>query len=170
MYWTAKKVDKNTTFTTGFPTKTIFDGIVWLNRAMIILCQGFCYIKDIRIYIVIWIIYNNVFTEITCLQKNMVALQNLDLSKNLAPLAPLRIQPLLIVRSHFSFWNLAPQALFFQPPSLLPGMKGAGRGSVCYAMHMMTSQILKSVDFTKTKEPWYLENKALFFLQIKKLH
>ena len=33
---------------------------------------------------------------------------------------------------------------------------------------MMTSQILKSVDFTKTQKSRYLENKALFFIQIKK--
>ena len=34
---------------------------------------------------------------------------------------------------------------------------------------MMTSWILKSVDFIKTQKPRYLENKTLFFLQIKKL-
>ena len=34
---------------------------VWLNRAMIVLCQGFCYMKDINIYIVIQII--NTFVE-----------------------------------------------------------------------------------------------------------
>ena len=33
---------------------------------------------------------------------------------------------------------------------------------------MMMSQILKAVDFTKTQKSKYLENKALFFLQIKK--
>ena len=33
---------------------------------------------------------------------------------------------------------------------------------------MMTSQILKSVDFTKTQKSRYLENKILFFLQIIK--
>ena len=32
----------------------------------------------------------------------------------------------------------------------------------------MTSRILKSVDFTKTQKPRYLENETLFFLQIKK--
>ena len=36
------------------------------------------------------------------------------------------------------------------------------------AMPMMTSQILKSVDFTKIQKPRYLENKILFFLQLKK--
>ena len=36
------------------------------------------------------------------------------------------------------------------------------------AMPMMTSQILKTVDFTKTQKSRYLENKTLFFLQIKK--
>ena len=34
---------------------------------------------------------------------------------------------------------------------------------------MMTSQILKSVDFTKIPKSRYLENKALFSPQIKKL-
>ena len=33
---------------------------------------------------------------------------------------------------------------------------------------MMTSQILKSVDFTKTQKSKNLENETLFFLQIKK--
>ena len=32
----------------------------------------------------------------------------------------------------------------------------------------MMSQILKSVDLTKTKKSRYLENKTLFLLQIKK--
>ena len=36
------------------------------------------------------------------------------------------------------------------------------------AMLMMTSQILKSVDFTKTQKSRYLKNETLFFLQIKK--
>ena len=34
---------------------------------------------------------------------------------------------------------------------------------------MMTSQIWKSPGFTKTQKCGYLENKTLFFLQIKKL-
>ena len=33
---------------------------------------------------------------------------------------------------------------------------------------MMTSKILKLVDFTKTQKSRYLESKALFFLRIKK--
>ena len=33
---------------------------------------------------------------------------------------------------------------------------------------MMTSQILKFVDFTKTPQSRYLENETLFVLQIKK--
>ena len=33
---------------------------------------------------------------------------------------------------------------------------------------MITSQILKQVDFTKTQKSTYLENKTLFLLQIKK--
>ena len=37
------------------------------------------------------------------------------------------------------------------------------------AMLMMTSQILKSVDFTKTQKSRYFENET-FFLQIKKIH
>ena len=32
----------------------------------------------------------------------------------------------------------------------------------------MASQILKSVDFTKAQKSRYLENKTLFFFQIKK--
>ena len=35
-------------------------------------------------------------------------------------------------------------------------------------MPMMTSQVLKSVDFTKTQKCRYLENETIFFLQIKK--
>ena len=35
------------------------------------------------------------------------------------------------------------------------------------AMSIMTSQILKSVDFTKTRSK-YLENETLFFLQVRK--
>ena len=34
---------------------------------------------------------------------------------------------------------------------------------------MMTSQILKSVDFTKAQKSMYLENKTLFYLQIQKV-
>ena len=36
-------------------------------------------------------------------------------------------------------------------------------------MHMMTSQILKFIDFTKNHENLDIENKTLFFLQIKKI-
>ena len=36
------------------------------------------------------------------------------------------------------------------------------------AMPMVTSQILKFRDFTKTQKSRYLENKTLFFLQIEK--
>ena len=35
---------------------------------------------------------------------------------------------------------------------------------------MMTSQILKSVDFTETQKSRYLENETLFFIQIKKFN
>ena len=34
-------------------------------------------------------------------------------------------------------------------------------------MPMMTSQILKSVDFTKTQKSIHLENETIFFLQIR---
>ena len=34
---------------------------------------------------------------------------------------------------------------------------------------MMTSQILRSVHFTKTQKSRYFENGTLFFLQIKKI-
>ena len=88
--------------------------------AIIVLYQGFCYIKDIRIYLVIGIIDNNDATEITRLLKNRVALKNLAPSENLAPPAPHRIQPPLIVRLRRSFWNLAPKAIYFSAP-LLPG-------------------------------------------------
>ena len=41
--------------------------------------------------------------------------------------------------------------------------------SVTYlAMPMMTSQILKSVDFTKMQKSRHLENETLFILQITK--
>ena len=40
-----------------------------------------------------WVIDNNVATEITHFQKSMAALQNLAHSENLAPNAPLRIPP-----------------------------------------------------------------------------
>ena len=36
------------------------------------------------------------------------------------------------------------------------------------AMPMMTSQILRSMDFTKSQKPRYLENETTFSLQIKK--
>ena len=34
-------------------------------------------------------------------------------------------------------------------------------------MSMMTSQILKSMNFTKAQKSRYLENETIFFLQIK---
>ena len=36
-------------------------------------------------------------------------------------------------------------------------------------MPMVSSQVFKSVNFTKLQKSTYLENKTLFFLQIKKL-
>ena len=82
--------------------------VVWLNRVIIILCLRFCYIKDIRIYIMIWIIHSNVATKITHLQKNIVALK-----KPTTPSPDSKV-PL-------SFWNLAPKATFFLAHTLLPG-------------------------------------------------
>ena len=38
------------------------------------------------------------------------------------------------------------------------------------AIPMMTSEILKSVDFKKTQKSRYVENETLFFLKIKKLY
>ena len=55
---------------------------------MIALYQTFSYIKDIRIYIVRWIISNNVATEIICMKKTMVALEDLAPSKILASSCP----------------------------------------------------------------------------------
>ena len=37
-------------------------------------------------------------------------------------------------------------------------------------MPMLTSQILRSVDFTKTQKSRYLESKTLFILQIKNIN
>ena len=67
-------------------------------------------IKDIRIYIVICIIYNNVAIEITRLQKNMVALRICGLQ---APPAPLWIQPSLIVRLPPQLLKSSTKAIFF---------------------------------------------------------
>ena len=94
--------------------------IIWLNRAMTVLCQGFCYIKVIRIYIEIWIIYNNFASEITRLQQNMVALKNLASSENLAPPALLRTQLQPNSKALLRFWNVASKARFFQPPHAPP--------------------------------------------------
>ena len=108
--------------------------IIWLNRAMTVLCQGFCYIKVIRIYIEIWIIYNNFATEITRLQQNMVALKNLASSENLAPPAPLRIQLQPNSKALLRFWNVASKARFFQPPHPpLPTCQGE-EGRTFYAV------------------------------------
>ena len=95
--------------------------VVWQNRTMIVLCQEFCYIKNIRIYIVTWIINNNVASEITCLQKNMVANNGESTpSENLAPSCPSQNSAPLIV----SFWNLAPHSHFFSSFPLLPWGRG----------------------------------------------
>ena len=88
--------------------------VVWLNSAMIVLCQGFCYVKDIRICIVIWVINNNVATEISRSQKNMVTLENLAPLESLAPHAPLRIEP-SDSKVALSFWNIGPRVVFFNP-------------------------------------------------------
>ena len=93
---------------------------------MIVSCQGFCYIKDIRIYIVIWIINNNVDTKITRSQKNIVALKNL---------APLRTYLRLSLREcstpdrkvpPSAFEIYSPKPFFFCQPPLSPG--GGERG------------------------------------------
>ena len=117
--------------------------VVWLNRAMIDLCQGFCYITDIRVYIVIWIIFNNVATEITWLQKNMVALaaekhgsplESSSLCEFSSLLLLWEFSPLLIVRSPLRFWNLAPKAIFFS--ASLPLLTWGGGGG----LHSMNYQ------------------------------
>ena len=62
--------------------------VVWLNKAMTVLYQGFCYIKNIRIYMVIWTINNNAATDVTHMQKIMVAFENLVRSQGLAVPCP----------------------------------------------------------------------------------
>ena len=102
--------------------------VVWLNRAVIVfLCPEFCYFKDIKIYIVSWIINNNPATEITHLQKNMVAspqessplreFSSPSPSQNSAPPPlPLPLPPdsklPQLLKSNQSY-------IFFQPPSPL---------------------------------------------------
>ena len=80
------------------------------------------------------IINNNVATEITYLQKNMVALKNLSPSKNLAPTYPLRVHSPLI------FGNLAPKAIFFSAP-YPPFCQGRG----VYSMGYTSSRNLQAV-------------------------
>ena len=87
-----------------------------------------------RMYIVMGIINNNVATEITYLQKNMVALKNLSPSKNLAPTYPLRVHSPLI------FGNLAPKAIFFSAP-YPPFCQGRG----VYSMGYTSSRNLQAV-------------------------
>ena len=38
------------------------------------------------------------------------------------------------------------------------------------SMSIMTSQILKHLDFTKSQKSRYLENETVFFHQVKKIH
>ena len=79
-------------------------------------CQQFFYIKNIRICIMIWIIY--VATERTFFQKNMVALQNLTPSENLAPLP---LWEFILPSSKFppQLLKSSPESHFFQPSLLL---------------------------------------------------
>ena len=68
----------------------------------------------------------------------------------------------IFVRQHNSIW----------PSFILIGVRIKRNKHKCNfhyaAMLMMTSQILKSLDFTKTQKSRYLENETLF-LQIKKI-
>ena len=89
-----------------------------------------------RMYIVMGIINNNVATEITHLQENMVALKNLSPSKNLAPTYP------LIVHSPLSFENLAPKAIFFSAPPL-PPIPPFVRGGGCILWVIRLQEIFK---------------------------
>ena len=71
----------------------------------------------------------------------------------------------IIKGSDFSFQSLALSQNF-----LLKIQKKSQKRTLYYlAMPLMASQILKSVDFTKTQKSRYLENETMFFLQIKKL-
>ena len=47
-------------------------------------------------------------------------------------------------------------------------MTNMKNGQIYKAMPMMTSQFLRSVDFTKSQKLRYLENKTSFSLQTKK--
>ena len=79
-------------------------------------------------------INNNVATEITRLEKNMAALQNLAPSENLALSCHSENSAPLILRSPLSFWNLAPKTIFFfSPPSCARG--GGERGGA--GVHFM---------------------------------
>ena len=71
-------------------------------------------------------INNNVATEITRLEKNMAALQNLAASENLALSCHSENSAPLILRSPLSFWNLAPKTIFFLVPPLVLGGWGEG--------------------------------------------
>ena len=80
---------------------------VWLNRAMIVLCQGFCYMKDISIYIVIQII--NTFVE-----KLASPQESTPFWKCSSPI-PFDISdpPDSKPQEDPSFWILASKAMFF---------------------------------------------------------
>ena len=92
---------------------------------MIILCQGskiFC-IKDIRIYVVIRIINNNVATEITLLQKNSSSKESSPIWEFNSPCPSENLTPLDSNYPPLSFWNLASKAIFF---AVLPFFHGGG--------------------------------------------
>ena len=90
--------------------------VVWLTRVITVLCQVFCSIKDIRIYVVTEIINNNVDTKITRLQKKMVALENLVSSEDLSFLPLCEFKPLIVTPTPT---QLLKSSAFFHPFPLL---------------------------------------------------
>ena len=87
--------------------------VVWLNKAMIDLCQGFCYIKDIRLYIMIQIIKIMLHRNNMVAEKHGSSSESSSLWEFSSPLPLWEFSPLLIVRSPLRFWNLAPRAMLF---------------------------------------------------------
>ena len=112
---------------------------VWLNRAMIVLCQGFCYMKDISIYKVIQII--NTFVD-----KIGSPQESIPFWKFSSPIPfdisdPLDSKP----QEYFSFWNLASKAIFSKPLLTLQG-----------GMHSMQDWGL--IQTGRVIEPWVLND------------
>ena len=92
--------------------------------------------------------------SLTCLLKNMVALENLAPSENLAPPAPLIIQPPLIVRLPPWVLKSSPQShIFFQArPPLLP----RGGGSTLWSWSLQPiSSCFASLKLYRTFKPYY---------------